>query len=465
MGKKHVILFGTGTILEQNINHYTYNFDILYLTNNDKTTWGTRKYGYEIIDPSKILSIDHDYVIITTTRFKREVFAQLIESGESKDKILFMQRVIHMGDDLEITRFPVEIKNTKKAAIISSELKFNGAVSAAVNVAVALTELDYDVTIYAESGKTNLIHDINNKGISVVIDPRIPLLGEEETEFSEYEFIIVNVLQNIASACVLARHKHIIWWLHEPSEKYVEIYQETRFLYSDFFRADKIKRIHRILAVSKKAADNFNQMRIGNVDGIFPYGAPTILCSQKKTYGNPFVFVVISVIHYSKGQDVFLDAVDLIKDKYNDIEFWLVGFREKNKYTDEIIQRVDSISSVKYFGEIDHERIGEIYSQAHCIVCPSREETMSSVITEGMSAGKVCITTSNSGVAEYIEDEVNGLIFQNEDAASLAEKMEWVFTHKEETQAIGKRAKETYQKVFSMEALKKRLEKEIWILS
>ena len=117
--------------------------------------------------------------------------------------------------------------------------------------------------------------------------------------------------------------------------------------------------------------------------------------------------------------------------------------------------------NIKAWGNIPYSELKKIYKEIDCVVCASREETLSATIVEGMSGGKVCITTSNSGVAEYIHDGQNGFVFKNEDPGDLAKKMNYVYSNLKYLDYIKKNARLTFEKEFSIEALKMRLRNEI----
>lgn len=112
-------------------------------------------------------------------------------------------------------------------------------------------------------------------------------------------------------------------------------------------------------------------------------------------------------------------------------------------------------------GGLSRSEIHERYGEIDVVVCPSREETASIVVTEGMMYGKVCIVSEVAGMAAYIEDGENGIICESENHVNLCDKMKWVIKNRKNLQTMGKRARETYEKYFSMESFGERLEKEL----
>ena len=75
---------------------------------------------------------------------------------------------------------------------------------------------------------------------------------------------------------------------------------------------------------------------------------------------------------------------------------------------------------------------------------------------------KICIASDATGQAQdIIRDGENGFICKAGDAASLTEKMSYVIEHFDELNPMREKARETYEKYFSMEAFGERLEREL----
>ena len=71
---------------------------------------------------------------------------------------------------------------------------------------------------------------------------------------------------------------------------------------------------------------------------------------------------------------------------------------------------------------------------------------------------KACITTKNTGIAEYMQDGENGFVVPVGNAEILRDRMEWLITHREEMERMGKAARKTYEQYFTMELFGERLE-------
>ena len=139
-------------------------------------------------------------------------------------------------------------------------------------------------------------------------------------------------------------------------------------------------------------------------------------------------------------------------------EFWVVGFCGQDSYGKQVRKFIQSFSRAKLFGVMNRSELRKLFQQIDCVVCASLEETMSLTITEGMMHGKVCITTDRTGMAEYIEDGVNGFICKAGEAMSLYHCMRRVFELRDDSYEIRRNARTLYKEMFSMDRFGERLE-------
>jgi len=140
-------------------------------------------------------------------------------------------------------------------------------------------------------------------------------------------------------------------------------------------------------------------------------------------------FTFIGRLLYDKGIQEFIDAARILKEKYDNVAFWLVGeIDDKNPAT---IRKEDLMSWVKegivtYHGATNN--VKKYIAASDCIVLPSYREAIARSITEGMAMEKPVITTDTPGCREAVEDGRNGFLVPVKDALALSASME-VFHH------------------------------------
>ena len=171
----------------------------------------------------------------------------------------------------------------------------------------------------------------------------------------------------------------------------------------------------------------------------------------KKEKKGAFKFLLASRMLWAKGIQEFVSAAEITKEKYQDVEFQLLGHLDMKSPTNISKKQMDiwvKSGLVNYLGSSDDVRT-EI-AQADCIVLPSfyREGTPR-ILLEGASMQKPIITTDNVGCRDVVDDEVNGYLCKVKNAQDLANKMEKMLNLTvEQRSRMGKSGREKIMKDF-----------------
>lgn len=164
-----------------------------------------------------------------------------------------------------------------------------------------------------------------------------------------------------------------------------------------------------------------------------------------------FRFLLVSRMLWAKGIQEFVDAAKIIKQKYKNVEFQLLGHLDVKSPTAISKEQMDiwvKNGFVNYLGSSDDVRV-EI-AQADCIVLPSfyREGTPR-ILLESTSMAKPIITTDNVGCKDVVDDCINGFLCNIKDSADLALKMEKMLNLTDsERSSMGKAGREKIVKEF-----------------
>jgi len=137
-------------------------------------------------------------------------------------------------------------------------------------------------------------------------------------------------------------------------------------------------------------------------------------------------FLLIARLLWDKGIQEYIDAASVLRDKYDNLEFCLMGFidqKNPNAVSKAQIDTWDNKGYIKYLGSSDDVRKEIIKSD--CVVLPSyyREGVPRSLL-ESAAIGRPIITTNSVGCREVVDDEVNGYLCQAGSSRDLTEKME-----------------------------------------
>lgn len=140
---------------------------------------------------------------------------------------------------------------------------------------------------------------------------------------------------------------------------------------------------------------------------------------------NETIFTFIGRLLYDKGIKEFVGAAKIIKSKYPNVKFWVVGeLDSKNPATvvKEDLAKWVNEKIIEYHGF--QKDVRPIIVKSSCIVLPSYREAIPRTISEGMSMAKPVITTDTAGCREAVEEGVNGYLVKVKDIPSLVEGLE-----------------------------------------
>lgn len=122
-----------------------------------------------------------------------------------------------------------------------------------------------------------------------------------------------------------------------------------------------------------------------------------------------------------KGVDILIEAFKRTHSSFPQWELRIVGW-----YPDKRIlnAHIESHPDIKVIAPVEYEDMPALLSQCSIFVLPSRSEAMGRVLVESMAAGKARIGSRVDGIPYVIDDGIDGLLFENEDVADLADKLE-----------------------------------------
>lgn len=436
-----VIIFGTGVIYQRNKDRFK-NMKIMAFVDNDYRKQGTFIDGIEVLSPESIGNLEYDYIIIAS-KYYIDMRNQLIDMGVSPNIIIDKEHRGVFAGVRYVKKYDKvsSLCGRKSILLVSHHMGLTGAPIVLFNMAEILVRNGYRVEVYSHH-EDELIYSFLQKGIPVTIFDDFNF-NEEEIQyyFSAFDMVIVNTVVLCSLVSKLQKlPMNIIWWLHEESDAYVQYGVKQEYL--------TVNENVWVYGVGSRAIRAFQKYSKGNKIQNLLYGIPEP--RKKKSIKNvpaKLVFAVIGTVCIGKAQDVFFSAIQKNWSAWKETaEFWIIGsidVQTKKEYED--------TGLIQVFGSVDHAKMSELYNDIDVVVCPSRNDTMPVVLTEGMMNKKVCIASDITGTAEYIEQYTNGLVCKTGDEDSLAECIDWVINHRELIDEIGENAYKIYKSFFSME--------------
>lgn len=165
-----------------------------------------------------------------------------------------------------------------------------------------------------------------------------------------------------------------------------------------------------------------------------------------------FIFLFIGRLIKDKGIFEFVDAARIIRKKYPNVIFNVIGpFWHQNLKSNTItktdLQNWITEGIIDYQGE--KKDVRKFIAEADCIVLPSYREGASNILLEAASMERPIITTKTTGCKEIVDDEITGFLCKVKDSIELAKKMErMLLLPFEQRYNMGKKARQKIIKEF-----------------
>lgn len=126
-------------------------------------------------------------------------------------------------------------------------------------------------------------------------------------------------------------------------------------------------------------------------------------------------FLFIGRIMKTKGIEELLQAAKIVKDKYPEVQFELIGFCEED-YNQKLME-LNNLGIIKYHGQQDD--VHSFIKQSHATILPSYHEGTANVLLESASSGRPVLASRVPGCVETFDEGVSGLGFEVRSVDSL----------------------------------------------
>lgn len=452
------LLFGTGDYY-QRYKKWFAREEIVALLDNSAYKQNTIIDGYRVLAPEEGIELSYDAIIILSFYFK-DMKEQLISLGVLSEQIyhfydlnsiLNWKKMARPVQYYRITAEEIRAKEKRRILLLSQELTLGGPPIALLHAAEILKANGCEV-VYASMIDGPLREKLERSGIPVIVDENIQVATMQDINWTKYfSLIICNTINFHIFLTKRNMNIPIVWWLHDAP-----------FFY-DGIRQENLERINdKNMAIVSVGPVPMNAMRryLPSVSiGRLLYGVEdvAILGSDSIDDDRKITFVTIGFWENIKGQDILLRAIELLPNEIkNAIQVLFVG-HDSTLFAEELKGKHKSLAGIQYLGSVDREQIHNILSRADVLVCPSRQDSMPTVVAEAMMHSVPCIVSDAIGTVEYIESGKDGLIFRSEDVKALSDKIEWCVKHKPEIALMGNNSRKIYEEVFSMKAFERDL--------
>ena len=260
------------------------------------------------------------------------------------------------------------------------------------------------------------------------------------------------IKDTIFISIALLHHSKVILYAH--GQKFDSFYYSLNNLFKgfvDFY----IHRTTLIVTTGQSLLKEYTKWnryaKIDYVHNFVPDNFPKVKSNHDEQF--PVTVLFLSAITRSKGIFLLLDAIKLLKEESDRIQFRICGdyihkFFDEQKKIFKFLQE-SKINNIQIVGRVDGmEKIKE-FSNADIFVFPTLNDAFGLVNLEAMSASLPIITTSQGAILEYITDQVNGFIVPENDAFFLADKIKFLVYHPEIRLKMGLENRQKYLALYA----------------
>jgi glycosyltransferase involved in cell wall biosynthesis len=139
----------------------------------------------------------------------------------------------------------------------------------------------------------------------------------------------------------------------------------------------------------------------------------------KKSLKTHTLIGVVANFYKTKGIDIFLQAIAIIKNKLDNTQIIIIGDGPERKNLEQLIDSLKLNHIITLAGYIPNAK--NIIPAFDLIVSPSKKEGLPYAILETMQAGIPIIATKVGGIPSVIKHEKNGVLIEPNDPDMLAQ--------------------------------------------
>ena len=450
-----VLLFGTGDYYNRYKKWFVKQKVIALLDNSEKKKH-TVIDNLKVLSPEEGIKLNYDIIVILSF-YVKQMKQQLISLGVDA------KRIYHFYDLNTLFRenrlkgsiqyflhaekiIAADMKLKPKILLMSNDLTIGGPEIALFHAATILKKQGIEV-IFASMIDGPMRKKLIMKEIPVIVDENLQIATMKEIKWIKtFSLIICNTLNYHIFLSERELSIPVIWWLHDSSFFYDGVNKDV---------IEKIKldylNIVTVGPVPAKAIKKFlpyircDELLYGVEDT--KYGI-----DKNKSNNKTIQFVTIGFLEDIKGQDLLIQAIEKLPDDIrNQCRFYIVGCRN-TLFGEKVYNKGKELKEVFFIGNVSHKEVYNLLDDTNVLVCPSRQDSMPTVVTEAMMHSVPCIVSDVTGIAAYIQNGIDGFIFKNEDVQMLVEKIQWCVVNKDKLTNIGQSARKLYENYFSLKA-------------
>jgi glycosyltransferase involved in cell wall biosynthesis len=180
-----------------------------------------------------------------------------------------------------------------------------------------------------------------------------------------------------------------------------------------------------------------------------------LACSddEPKAAGRDILYA--GVLVHRKGVHHLINAFAKVAEGFPQAHLLIIGKEDNKTYAIGLKRQVQQLGlghRVEFLGALSQPELAKRMRKACVFVLPSYSEGLPRVVFEAMAVGIPVIASAVSGIPEIIENGLSGFLVEPGNESKLAESLQWIICHPQESLEIGKRAQKFARRFVSAES-------------
>lgn len=247
---------------------------------------------------------------------------------------------------------------------------------------------------------------------------------------------------------ILSKH-----WIHPIFRRTISVLAElTEYISAKIF--------DRIITATPTIAKRFPYKKTVTIQN-FPFVNELKPTSGAPYISRPYIVAYVGVLTETRGLNQMLKTMELI-DGFPLTRLHIAGSIDIHDLTCSKAASPAGWLRTEFLGEIDRTQVQQLLSQARLGLVlfhpePNHINAQPNKLFEYMSAGIPVIASDFPLWREIIGDTGAGLLVDPLNPDQIARAIEWIFTHEEEAEIMGKRGQKAVQILYNWEIEQKKL--------
>lgn len=170
-------------------------------------------------------------------------------------------------------------------------------------------------------------------------------------------------------------------------------------------------------------------------------------CKAQNNLQDAFVLLSVGRLVKRKGVDMVLSAVSNLVSVIPNLQYLIIGKGPEKEYLKNIIYQLGLENNVRIFSNVSDEEKNNYFASCDVFIMTARDidgdyEGFGIVYLEAGLFSKPVISGRSGGVVEAVQDNVNGIVVNEEDASDIAQAILDLYNDDVLRQSLGEAGRE-----------------------